>query len=306
MNSRTMIRRTAVAGIAGTLMISATACGSSKNGPGSGNSSALDKAPVAKAADIPAGSTMATIKKRGVLDVGATATSPLFSFKNPTTGNYTGFDAELTEMLAKYITGKPNVKRTQVTVQTRETLLQNKTVDVVVATYTITPDRAKLISFAGPYFTDGAAILVRNDEKGISKPADLNGKKVVTETGSTTEQDIKKVAPSAKVTLLDENDQCLQALIQGRVDAYVLDQSIVGGDALQNPDKVKVVGTPFTHEPYGIGVNKDDTQFESFINAWLQEIYDDGTWAALWKETLQKAVGGSPPTPPKIGSVPGS
>lgn len=310
MSRQPTTRRTLIAAIATTAVLGLAACGSDKGGGTGGNDAskgdAVSKAPVAAAKDIPAGSTMAAIKKAGVLKVGATATSPLFSFEDPTTSKYTGFDAELTEMLAKYITGKPSVKRTQVTVTTRETLLQNKTVNVVVATYSITPDRAKLISFAGPYFADGDVVLVRKDEKSITKVGDLNGKKVVTETGSTAEQDLKKYAPQATVSLLDENDQCLQALIAKRADAYVLDQAIVGGDALQNPTKVKVVGKPFTSEPYGIGVNKNDTQFKSFVNGWLRTIEKDGSWDALWKETIGKTEGGSPPMPPKIGSVPGS
>lgn len=312
-------RRAAALAVAGALLTgTAAACGgsaatsSSGSAPsaGSGAVSAvqavLDKAPVAGAAAMPPGSTAAKIKARGTLDVGGTDTSPLFSFKDPTTGTFTGFDAVLTEMLAKYITGKPAVQHTQVTVATRETLLENHSVDVVVATYTITPKRAKLVSFAGPYFDDGQAILVRKNQIGIVKPQDLNGKTVVTEADSTAAADIKQFAPSAKILLLDTNDECLQALEQGRADAYVLDQSIVGGDALQNPSQVKVVGKTFTTEPYGIGVPKDEPAFKSFVNNWLRMIESDGEWAALWKATIGAAIGGTPPTPPTIGSVKGS
>lgn len=303
-------RRTAAIGVAAAVLAGGlAACSSSKSATSGGKSSVqqvLDKAPVASASDMPAGSTAAKIKARGTLDVGATDTSPLFSFKDPTTGNYTGFDAVMTEMLAKYITGKPNVHRTQVTVSTRETLLQNHSVDIVVATYTITPKRAQLISFAGPYFEDGQAILVRKSQSGISQPKDLDGKTIVTETNSTAAADVKKFAPGVKVLLLDTNDECLQALEQGRADAYVLDQSIVGGDALQNPDKVKVVGKTFTTEPYGIGVPKDETDFKKFVNDWLQKIESDGEWAALWKATIGAAIGGTPPKPPTIGSAQGS
>lgn len=266
----------------------------------------LDNAPVASASDMPAGSVAAAIKARGTLKVGATGTSPLFSFKDPTTSTYTGFDALMTEMLAKYIVGKPNVTRTQITVPTRETLLESHSLDTVIATYTITPARASLVAFAGPYFSDGQAILVRKDQQGISTPADLNDKTIVTENGSTAAADLKKFAPNVKILLLDTNDECLQALEQKRADAFVLDQSIVGGDALQNPDKVKVVGTTFTKEPYGIGVPKDEAAFKTFINNWLQKIYKDGSWTALWKATIGAAIGGTPPQPPAIGSVPGS
>jgi glutamate transport system substrate-binding protein len=129
---------------------------------------------------------------------------------------------------------------------------------------------------------------------------------MVTETNSTAATDIKQFAPDVNVMLLDTNDQCLQALIQGRADAYVLDQSIVGGDALQNPDTVKVVGEPFTQEPYGIGVAPDQADFKTFVNDWLTKIEQDGQWASLWQATIGDTIGGTVPTPPAIGSVPGS
>lgn len=301
----------AVIAVAATLITGLAACSSTASAASPGGSSSvspvqklLDDAPVASASELPA--VAAAIKARGTFKVGATDTSPLFSFKDPTTGTYTGFDAVLTEMLAKYIIGKPNVTRAQISVPTRETLLESHSVDAVIATYTITPARAALVSFAGPYFSDGQAILVRKDEKGITKPSDLNGKTIVTETGSTTAADIQKLAPNVKVVLFDTNDECLQALEQNRADAYVLDQSIVGGDALQNPTQVKVVGSKFTTEPYGIGVPKDEAAFKTFINNWLKKIYKDGSWTALWKATIGAAIGGTPPKPPVIGSVPGS
>lgn len=307
---RRFIRRAVVVLVAAVAVAGGAACSSSskkkEDGGGSAVQKVIDNAPVADPTSIVEGSTAAKIKARGILSVGGTDTSPLFSFKDPTTNTYTGFDAVLTELLAKYITGKPTVKRTQVTVATRETLLQNHAVDAVIATYTITPKRAQLISFAGPYYSDGQTILVRKDNMSITKPEDLNGKTVVTETNSTAADDIKKFAPDVKVLLLDTNDQCLQALVQGRADAYVLDGTIVGGDALQNPDKVKVVGTPFTKEPYGIGVPKDDPQFKAFVNGWLQKIMSDGTWTALWNATVGAAIGGTPPQPPTIGSADGS
>ncbi|MGN6088347.1 MAG: glutamate ABC transporter substrate-binding protein, partial [Actinomycetales bacterium] len=227
-------------------------------GNGSGDMAAiqqiLDKAPVADAAKIPDGSLMAEIKKRGVLNVGGTDTAPLFSLKNPITGELTGFDADLSKMLAKYIIGKPETKLTQVSVDTREALLQNGSVDTVFATYTITAPRAQKVDFAGPYYSSGDAILVKKGSS-IKTVDDLNGKTVATEANSTAANAIKKFAPNSKVILFQQNNECVQAVEQGRADAYVLDQGILIGDAAKNQD-VTVVGQPFTQEPYGIGTPK--------------------------------------------------
>ncbi|MFE9426939.1 glutamate ABC transporter substrate-binding protein [Kitasatospora sp. NPDC006697] len=294
-----------------------TACGSSGTLPppagssGSGTASAesyqqvIDAAPVAAASDIPAGSPMAAIKARGTLNVGGTDAAALFALKDPVSGKVTGFDAGLADMLAKYIIGKPTTNRVQVDVTTREVLLQNGTVDTVLATYTITPARAQKVAFAGPYYSSGDAILVKASDTGITKAADLNGKSVCTETSSTAANDIKQFAPSAKVVLFQTNAECQQAVEQGRTDAYVLDQALLLGDAARDK-AVKVVGEPFTNEPYGIGVPLDSPAMKEFVNNWLKLIESDGEWAKLWKATIGTTLTGDAPTPPAIGSVAGS
>ena len=297
----------AVAGLLGVAMAAAACGGGSSSGPGSPSSDPaqkiIDAAPVAK--NLPDSPTLKKIRNAGKLVYGGTQSSPLWSLKDPRTGELTGFDADLAKMFARYVTGTPNVALKQVTVDTREALLQNHSVDAVFATYTITPERARLVAFAGPYYASGDAILVKKSDSSIKSVKDLNGKTVATETSSTAAADLKKFAPNAKVQLFQENNDCLQALQQGRVDAYVLDQGILVGDASTNSD-VKVVGQPFTAEPYGIGVPKDDPVMKKFVNDWITKIEADGTWAKLWRATIGTVVPGKPPTPPKIGSVEGS
>ncbi|HWC82705.1 MAG TPA: glutamate ABC transporter substrate-binding protein [Pseudonocardiaceae bacterium] len=308
--------RRALAGAmtAGCLAATLAACGGSSSLPpaGSGGSTpatsyqqVISAAPVAAASDIPAGSLMAKIKSRGTLLVGGTDTAALFSLRDPVTGQLTGFDAGLSAMLAKYIIGSPTTKLTQVAVATREALLQNGTVDTVFATYTITPARAAKVAFAGPYYSSGDAILVKKADTSITKVGDLNGKTVCTESSSTAANDIKQHAPGAKIILFDQNSECEQAVVQGRADAYVLDQALLLGDVSRDA-KVKVVGQPFTSEPYGIGLPLSSPEFKTFVNNWLRLIESDGEWAKLWQATIGTALAGNPPNPPAIGSVAGS
>jgi len=265
----------------------------------------IAEAPVAAEAAIPAGSLMARIRARGVLNVGGTDTAALFSLRDPATGRLTGFDAGLAQLLAKYIIGSPKVNLVHATVTSREALLQNGTVDVVQATYTITPGRARKVAFAGPYYSSGDAILVAGDSTGITQVADLAGRTVCTLSNSTAANDIKRFAPTATVVLFETNGECQKAVEQKRVDAYVLDQAILLGDAYRDPG-VKVVGQPFTSEPYGIGVPLNSPEMKSFVNDWLRMIEADGEWARLWKATIGIAVSGEAPPPPVIGSVEGS
>ena len=264
--------------------------------------------PVASDAVIAASPWAQAIKAQGFLRRGGAETSAIFSLKDPTTGRVTGFDAGLGDLLSRYITGGQDVAKlsqlTQVTSDTRETVLQNKTVDTVIATYSITPQRAEKITFAGPYYSSGASIQVKSDNTTIHSVADLEGKTVVTQTNSTGITAVDANVKNAQKLLLADNDSCIAALIQGRADAYVLDQSILLSNAVRN-SQVKVVGNPFTTDPYGIGLNKDATDAKAFVNAFLQTIYDSGVWLNLWKGTVGRFLE-TEPTPPALGSVEGS
>jgi glutamate transport system substrate-binding protein len=318
----TLLRRTGPAAAAAALVtVALTGCGSSSGTPqppgaaatSSGSGSSYDSivlgGPKADSAAISASAWAQAVQKQGFLRRGGTDTGPLFSLKDPVTGKVTGFDAGLSQMLAHYITGKTDVasleKLTITTVDTRETLLQNHTVDTVIATYTITPARAQKVDFAGPYYESGDAIMVKADNNSIKTVDDLQGKNVATESNSTAALALQQKVPSAKVTLFQTDEECVAAVQQGRVDAYVLDQGILISDASTNP-QVKVVGQPFTQEPYGIGLPKDQPDAKKFVNDFLQKIYADGSWAKLWKATIGTIVKGDAPQPPTIGSAPGS
>jgi glutamate transport system substrate-binding protein len=311
-------RRTVALACAAAAVVAVSACGngnSSTNlppaGPAgpSGNGvlaqSVYDSAPVASPADMPAGSTMDKIRQRGSLLVGGALDAPLLSQQDPTTGKVEGFDADLAKLLAKYITGKPEVKTVTIGTQTREAMLSSKAVDVVFNTYTITTKRAEQVAFAGPYMTSGLAVAVKSGNTSIHSVKDLSGKTVIVGANTPAVTELPTYAPGSKQVAFGTDPEAVQALVQGRGDAYVQDLTLLASDAKATPG-MKVVGEPFTTEPYGIGLNHDDPQFKSFINAWLQKIQSDGTWAKLWKATLGSVVEGDAPTPPAIGSAQGS
>lgn len=303
---------TAIGGITAAVL-AMSACSSSTSLPGadaaapSGQSSSVfAKAPVAGAELIVPGSTMETVKKRGKLIVAEALDAPLLSQQNPTKPDQIeGFDADLAKLLAIYILGKPNVEIIPPASETREAMLQNGTVDVVFNTYTITPERAKQISFAGPYFESGLAVAVKSDNNTITGIKDLDGKQVIVGANTPAVTAVPQHAPSATVTAFATDPAAVQALTQGRGDAYVQDYTLLASDAATNK-AIKVVGAPFTKEPYGIGLKHDDTQFKTFVNDWLTKIQQGGQWGQAWKTTLGTVTDSAIPTPPKIGSVPGS
>lgn len=277
-------------------------------GPGKDQAAQFDeivaKGPVASDDAVKANPWASKIRSAGTLRLGGTTTSPLFCLKDPTTGKVRGFDAGITYLLARYIFGSDDpsskVALTEVSVDTRETLLINNSVDVVVATYSITEPRKKKISFAGPYYESGATIGVKDGNKGITSVEDLNGKVLVTQTNSTGLEAIKKHVPHPKdVLTFAGNAECQAAVVQGRADAYVTDQSLLMASAKQK-GQIVVVGQPFTKDPYGIGVHHGDNDAVTFINGFLRTIFDDGTWDKLWRNSFSGVIKDAEPTPPAL------
>ena len=230
--------------------------------------------------DAIAASTWATaVKDAGVFKIGGVQTSTLFSLLNEKDGQTRGFDAGIAQLLSNYILGKNKVEITQVTSDTRESVLQNGQVDAVFATYTITDERKKAVSFAGPYFVAGQDLLARKDDNSINGPEDLNGKRLCSVTGSTSAATVKEKFAS-EVQLMEQPGyaECATALFSGIVDAVSTDDIILAGLASASRGKLKVVGKPFTQEYYGVGIKKGDTKLATQINNAIADMIQDGSW----------------------------
>lgn len=262
----------------------------------------VPQGPVADAQTIAASTWASKIKQAGTLRLGGTQTSNLFSLLNEKDGRMRGFDAGLAQLITRYILGdETKFKFTQVTSSTREQVLINDQVDMVLATYSITPARAEKISFAGPYYTSQAGVLVKASNQTIQSHEDLAGKKVATQAGSTGPAILAQYAPKAVVQEFQTHQEALDALRQGRVDAYVTDYTLLLNALSLGTGDARLAGTPFGKEdPYGIGLPKGSDGV-AFVNAFLKKIEADGTWARLWIVSIGQRTGSTAvPTPPAI------
>ncbi len=257
---------------------------------------------VADDAEIEASEWASSVKEAGVLKAGGTRTSFLFSQLDETDDSLRGFDAGLIELLAKYILGDETAyDLTQIDSSTREAVLQNGEVDLVVATYSITDARREVISFAGPYYTSRQAVLVKAGNTEIGGVEDLAGMIVATQSGSTGPGILEEYAPEAIVQEFETDTEARTALEQGRVDAYVTDYTLLLNAIVKNPDAYEIAGDMFGPEDnYGIGLPLDSDGVD-FVNGFLQEIVEDGTWESLWQICLGDRTGiDTPPEAPVI------
>jgi polar amino acid transport system substrate-binding protein len=242
-----------------------------------------------------ADAAVANIRNRGRLIVGLDIGSNLFSFRDPITGEITGFDVDIAGEVARDIFGSPSqVEYRILSSADRITALQNNQVDIVVKTMSVTCDRKKLVNFSTVYLVANQRILAPRDSA-ISQASDLSGKRVCAVKGTTSLQRIQEISPPPIIVEVVTWADCLVALQQRQVDAVSTDDSILAGLVAQDP-YLHIVGPSMNEEPYGIGINLDNTGLVRFVNGTLERIRRDGTWNTLYRKWL--TVLGPPPAPP--------
>jgi glutamate transport system substrate-binding protein len=253
---------------------------------------------------LPDSPTWTRAKRRGHLIVGAKEDQPYMGEKDPATGVYSGFDIEIARMMAASLGFDPaGIEFRTIASANRETALQNGQVDYYVGTYTINANRKKLVGFAGPYFMAGQSLLVRTDENDIHGPQDLDGKRVCSAAGSTPYQRIKDNYPKAQLVAYDTYSICVDNLLTYQVDAVTTDDAILMGFAAKAPGELKLVGKPFSKEPYGIGVPRNDNALRFALDDAIVAHQKNGDWKKAFEATL--GLSGVPaPTPPPVDRYP--
>jgi glutamate transport system substrate-binding protein len=271
-----------LAGLAAASILMLAGCAGGAGGGGTGAETTPKPA-----ASFPAGSTMERLSKAGKITIGTKFDQPLFGLKGP--DGPVGFDIEIGKLIASGL-GIPakNIEWKEAVSANREPFIVSGEVDAVVATYTINDARKQVVSFAGPYYTAGQSILVKADNKKIKNQKDLVGQPVCSVTGSTPAAKLAEIG--AQPLLTDTYTNCLEPLRSGAVVAVSTDNVILAGLAAQNEGEFKVVGKPFTQEPYGIGLKHDDTQFRDFINDVLEKSYKNGSYKKAWEATAGKVL----------------
>ncbi|CAN5685179.1 glutamate ABC transporter substrate-binding protein [soil metagenome] len=242
-----------------------------------------------------ADAAVANIRNRGRLIVGLDIGSNLFSFRDPITGEITGFDVDIAGEVARDIFGTPSqVEYRILSSADRITALQNNQVDIVVKTMSITCERRKLVNFSTVYLTAYQRILAPRDSP-IAQASDLSGRRVCVARGTTSLDRIQQITPAPIIVSVVTWADCLVALQQRQVDAVSTDDAILAGLVAQDP-YLHIVGPNLNQEPYGIGINLDNTGLVRFVNATLERIRRDGTWNTLYRKWL--TVLGPAPAPP--------
>lgn len=247
-------------------------CGGGTPKKGAGNESGLP-------ADVQA------IKDAGKLRVGVKADVPNFGLQDAATGKFEGMEIDLAYAIAKKLgIADDKVTFEAVTAKTRGPLLDNGQLDLVIATFTIKPERKEQWNFSNPYYQDEVGLLVKKDA-GIATLKDLDGKTVGVAQGATSRDAVQAEADKAgiKVKFLEfaTYPEINAALESGRVDAFSVDKSILSGYVTE--DSV-ILDEGFSPQDYGVASKKGTDGITALVNELLTEMESNGEKAALLKK----------------------
>jgi polar amino acid transport system substrate-binding protein len=161
--------------------------------------------------------------------------------------------------------------------------------DAVMSSVTITEERKETMDFSVPYINAGQILVVPQKTTGVTTLADLKGKSVGAQIGTTGSFEVEKVS-GVELRTYDEIGLAFEDLANGRIAAVVADTPVAADFALMNPNykgRLKIVGEPFTEEYYGVAVQKGDTEVLNAINKGLKAVLNTDTYKQIEDKWLR-------------------
>lgn len=231
--------------------------------------------------------TLDEIKESGKITIG------VFSDKNPfgyvdENGEYQGYDIYFAKRLAEDLDVELEYVSTEPA--SRVEYLESGKVDVILANFTVTEERAESVDFALPYMKVALGV-VSPDSALITKPEDLNGKKLIVAKGTTAETYFTDNYPDVELLKFDQYTEAYNALLDGRGDALSTDNTEVLAWALQNDGfsvGIQSLGDLDTIAP---AVSKGNDTLKDWINEEIKSLADEEFFHADYKETLEPVYG---------------
>ncbi|WP_033171386.1 basic amino acid ABC transporter substrate-binding protein [Selenomonas sp. ND2010] len=215
-----------------------------------------------------------------VLKVGSSIDFAPFEFQDESQKEYQGFDMDLIRAIAKEMGYEVEIQN--LGFDGLIPALQGKNIDVIISGMTINDERKQNVLFSDPYYQSGLTMVVRNDEKAITKFADLKGKKVAVQIGTTSEAEVKKIE-GVEVKVLNTPADCFMELKAGGVDAVVNDRPVNDYFITKNGAQgVKALEERLTAEDYGIAIGKDNKELQEKINAALKKLKENGEYDKIF------------------------
>lgn len=225
----------------------------------------------------------ACAKASDTVKVATDATFNPFEFTDES-GNLIGFDVELMNEIAK--TAGIEIEWVNVPFDSVLAGLSECQYDAAIAAVSITDERKKDMLFSQPYLDAGLIVVVNMENTAITGLADLVGKSVAAQLGTTGEIEAQKIS-GVDYKPYDSYELAFLELANNGVDAVIADNPVAMGYVAANPEKLKLVGAVFNNDQYGIAVCKDNADLQAKIDKALAELINSGFVATLAEKFLK-------------------
>lgn len=225
-------------------------------------------------------------------------------------GEYVGFDIDIARYIAASLgyAGDDRIEFIPLATEDRVPALQAGRVDIVVASFSMTEERKKQVSFAGPYFVTTQEVMVPTRMRDqIRTIEDLRRPdvRVCTSGGSTTEAELEK--HQVKALVVKSVRDCVNGIRERRYDAVSSDETILAGFRSQYPTEFHIVDMPFgTSEQLGVGVPISDPALRDLVAFFLHKSYlagrDRGNspWLTAYHKNLAPWLDADREQPPPL------
>lgn len=227
-----------------------------------------------------AGTTQRTLQKDTII-IGSDTTYPPMEYVDDK-GEIVGFTIDLGNEIAKEMEVTPEVK--SIVWDDIFTALENKQIDMIMSSVSITEERKKKYEFSDPYLNAGQVIITNKTNTTITKPADLTGKKVGAQEATTSLAEAEKYSTAA--VSYPDPEAAIADLLAGKLDAVIADLPAAKGFTDEH-QALKIASDPFTSEYFGIVFRKGDTKLRNHVNEILAQLQQKGILADLKEKWLQ-------------------
>jgi polar amino acid transport system substrate-binding protein len=213
------------------------------------------------------------IKDAGVVRIGVKCDSPPFG-SSGTDGKPLGVEVEMAKQIGTYAFGSPDkAELSCVATDARIPSLTSGKIDLIIATLGKTPPREQVIDYSDIYYWGGSNVIVPK-ESPVQKLADLEGKSILIVKGGSQLKWLKDRIPGIQFVQLNTNADNLQALLQGRAEAYVGD-AVTISTLINNYPNLRVLNEQVDLGFNGVGIRKNEPELKAFVNAALKKMKEE-------------------------------
>ena len=239
-------------------------------------------------ANIEDKTTVDTIKENDVIRIGVFGDKPPFSYVDAN-GDNQGFDVEISKKIAEDLLGDSSKIEWVITeAANRVEYLETGKVDLMMANFTVTPERAEVVDFANPYMKVSIGIVSPEGDV-ITDVSQLEGKQLIVNKGTTAEAYFRENYPDIELLVYEQNTETFQALLDGRGAALAHDNTLIFGWIKENPGFVAGVEAIGNEDTIAPAVAKGDTALLEWVNEEIDTLNETGFIAEAYKKTLAPA-----------------